>query len=244
MKNGICWVTAIIMVLGLGVYANAASGESSSTPIISATPMVKLANDAKITIVGTGFKPGEEIVILYTDPNGVMADVGYALKPEPKVDSNGEWSTTWNCGRYVKKKLIREGVISITVADGEYNILAHDTIAFQKDDVSTPASPPLVVATPMVKMANDAKVAISGEGFKPGEEIVILYTDPNGVTADIGYALKPEPKADSNGGWSTTWNCGRYIKKKLIREGVRSITVVDGDEYNILAHDSIYFYAQ
>jgi len=130
MKKWIYWVIAIIMVLGLGVHANAASGQSSPAPLISATPMVKMTKDVKVTIVGTGFKPGEEIIILYTDPNGVVADIGYALKPEPKADNKGEWSTTWGCGRYIKKKLITEGVTSITVTDSDYNILAHDSIYF------------------------------------------------------------------------------------------------------------------
>lgn len=42
MKKWIYWVIAIIMVLGLGVHANAASGQSSPAPLISATPMVKM----------------------------------------------------------------------------------------------------------------------------------------------------------------------------------------------------------
>ena len=130
MKKGIYCAIAIIMALGLGVHADSASGQSSPAPLISATPMVEMTKDAEVTILGTGFKPGEEIIILYTDPNGVVADIGYALKPEPKADTKGEWATTWDCGRYVGKKLITEGVTSITVTDSEYNILAHDSIYF------------------------------------------------------------------------------------------------------------------
>jgi uncharacterized membrane protein YkvI len=48
----------------------------------------------------------------------------------------------------------------------------------------------VVMATPMVKMSKKAKITIMGAGFKPGQEIRLLFTDVGGVEADIGYALK------------------------------------------------------
>jgi hypothetical protein len=97
-----------------------------------AAPNVKMGSKAKITIVGTGFKPGQEVSLLFTTMDGVQADIGYALKPKPVANKLGAWATTWSCGRYIKKKLIKEGAYAITVADSEYNILAHAPVAFYK----------------------------------------------------------------------------------------------------------------
>ena len=132
---------------------------------------------------------------------------------------------------------------TINATDDEYNVLAHDSIAFFKGDLSIPSEPPLVIAAMAVQMTKNAEVFIMGMGFDPGEEITILYTDPNGVTADIGTYLKPKPVANKAGEWSTTWSCGQYVSKKLIKQGIAAIQVTDSD-YNLLAHDSILFYVE
>jgi len=82
--------------------------------------------------VGTGFKPGQEVSLLFTDVNEVQSDIGYALKPQPKANKIGAWVTTWSCGRYISKKLIKEGAYSITVADTDYNLIDHAPVAFYK----------------------------------------------------------------------------------------------------------------
>jgi hypothetical protein len=204
--------------------------------------MVKMAKDAKVLITGKGFKPGQEIAILYTDVNGATADLEAYLDPkEVKADASGNWSVTWKCGRYISKKLIKQGVSAVRVTDSDYTLLAHASIAFQKGDVSVSGKPPMVAATPSVKMGKGAKVTIDGKGFKPGQEIAILYTDVNGATADLEAYLDPkEIKADASGNWSAVWKCGRYISKKLIKKGVSTIRVTDRD-YTLLAHASISF---
>lgn len=130
MKKGMYWVAVAVLAFSFGANVEADSGSSPLAPIISATPMVKLSKNAEVFIVGSGFKPGQEIVLVYTDPTGVPANIGYALKPKPVADGKGEWATTWDCGRYVSRKLIKEGVTSIKVTDDEYNVLAHDSIFF------------------------------------------------------------------------------------------------------------------
>jgi hypothetical protein len=74
------------------------------------------------------------------------------------------------------------------------------------------------MGTPLVKMAGKktAGVVIMGTGFKPGLEVRILFVSPDGLQSDIGYALKPAPKADKSGSWATTWNAGRYVARKLV----------------------------
>ena len=105
--------------------------KTGAATVLNATPVVKM--DKKATFVdlyGTGFKPEQEIRLLFTDADGVQSDVGYALKPEPKVDENGNWVTRWDASRYVSKKLIKAGTASITITDDEYNALATVPVNF------------------------------------------------------------------------------------------------------------------
>ena len=112
-----------------------------------------------------------------------------------------------------------------------------------KETVAAPSTPntKVVMGTPMVKMDKKAQAVIMGAGFQPGQEVSLLFTDVDGVQADIGYALKPEPKANKIGAWVTTWSCGRYVAKKLIKEGAYVITVTDSD-YNVIDTTPVSFY--
>jgi hypothetical protein len=100
----------------------------------------------------------------------------------------------------------------------------------------------LMVETPTVTMGKEAVVNLSGQGFKPGEEVVILFTADDGVVSDIGFALDPQPVADNSGAWATAWKCGRFISKKPIKEGTYTLKAADAD-YNVLAEAGITFAA-
>ena len=140
MKRVMYGLVAVIVVFSLVGCTTMGVGEKEAKEGLSqpgptvmvATPNVKMGSKAKITIVGTGFKPGQEVSLLFTTMDGVQADIGYALKPKPVANKIGAWATTWSCGRYIKKKLIKEGAYAITVADSEYNTLAHAPVAFYK----------------------------------------------------------------------------------------------------------------
>ena len=96
------------------------------------------------------------------------------------------------------------------------------------------------VAVP-VKMSNEATATISGKGFKPGQELIILFTANDGLQSDIGYALKPAPKGDSSGAWRTTWKCGHFIAKKLVKAGGSYKITVTDSEFNPIAHTFVKF---
>ena len=141
MRKLLYGLMAVIMVFGLMGCASLKTGtpdaeEALTAPgqpgpmVVVATPYVKMDKKATITIMGTGFTPGQEVSLLFTDVNGVQSDIGYALKPQPTANKLGAWVTTWSCGRYISKKLIKEGAYTIMVADSDYNILAHTPVAF------------------------------------------------------------------------------------------------------------------
>jgi hypothetical protein len=116
------------------------------------------------------------------------------------------------------------------------------TVSQQAQEEQLHGAPTLIVATPMVKMSKKAQVTIMGTGFKPGEEIRLVFTTMDGVQGDIGHALDPQPVVNEIGGWMTTWKCGRYVSKGLIKEGTYTIMATDTD-YNFLAHIPVNFYA-
>ena len=66
------------------------------------------------------------------------------------------------------------------------------------------AEGPKVEVISPVKMSKKATTTIKGQGFKPGQEVNLLFTAKDGIESDIGYALNPAPKADQSGSWSTT----------------------------------------
>jgi len=132
--RGLMVAILVVSVAGLMGCAAMQAEEESGPMVYNSTPVVKM--DRKATFVdlyGTGFAPEEEVRILFTGPDGVQSDVGYALKPEPKVDANGNWVARWNASRYVAKKLIKAGTATITVTDAEYNTIATVPVAFWEE---------------------------------------------------------------------------------------------------------------
>jgi len=235
MTKWICWITVFLLMIGLGASAQAGS------PMLSATPMVKMDKKATVSLVGSGFKPGQVLSIVITDRNGITANIGAYLDPKPVANSSGEFFTTWKSGRYISKKLVKDGVTVLKVMDDDYNLLAHASIAFVKGDVPPPGKVPLVSATQNIKMSKNAEATIIGSGYKPGQEISILITDRNGISSNIGAYVDPKSiVADNAGKWSATWKCGRYVSKKLVSKGITVIKIVDND-FNLLAHNSITF---
>jgi len=135
MKKCFGFLIAVFFVVGVIGFSGSSTiclaGDTG--PVLAmGTPLVKADKKASVVIMGSGFKPGEELSILVTDENGLQTDIGYALKPLPKADATGTWATTWNAGRFVSKKIIGVGPCKITVTDADYNPVAHSVVFFQK----------------------------------------------------------------------------------------------------------------
>ena len=114
----------------IGFNSTGFSGGGEAPVLVLDTPVVDLAKETKVKLKGTGFKPGADLMILFTDQDGVPLDIGWALKPEPKADANGEWAATWNAKRYIEKKMIKSGEYTLSVTDADYNELDSKTIKF------------------------------------------------------------------------------------------------------------------
>lgn len=81
------------------------------------------------------------------------------------------------------------------------------------------AAPSMRIDNAPVDLATQKKVDITGTGFQAGQKVNLVLYFPDGTKNDVGWALDPEPQADSSGTWKTTLNGKRYIKKKLIKAG-------------------------
>ena len=90
------------------------------------------------------------------------------------------------------------------------------------------------------KLDKKGTLELSGSGFAPNSEIVLVFATDDGVQSDIGYALKPAPAADAGGNWKTTWSYGRFVKKKLVKAGDYTLVATDAD-FNPVAKAKIQF---
>ena len=127
------FVASLIGVSALHLFKPGECQAGDIAPVVAlGSPLVKLSKKAEVVIMGTGFKPGQEINLVFITADGLKADIAYALKPLPKPDKTGAWMTTWSAGRYVSKKLVGKGAFRIIVFDAEYTQLAHTAIGFAK----------------------------------------------------------------------------------------------------------------
>ncbi len=123
-------------------------------------------------------------------------------------------------------------------------VLLMGTIIFGCASNGTPLGAKKTVPTISIKgpVTLDKKgiIEVSGSGFIPNSEIILLFRTTDGVQSDIGDTLEPAPHANVAGNWKTTWKYGRLIKKKLINEGSYTLNAVDGD-YNKLSSVTFSF---
>lgn len=122
----------LMIIVSLG-YANteAADTKQGSQPkIIVDTSDLQISKTTKVEIRGEGFKPESQISLLFTTIDKVTTDIEATLKPKPVANQRGEWSTTWDYGRFVKRKLIKPGSYDLFAADEEYNIISETTVTF------------------------------------------------------------------------------------------------------------------
>lgn len=117
---------------------SAAKKANLPSPVVTvATPVTILSKKLSIGIMGAGYVPGQEIRILFTDEDGMQTDIGETLEPAPLVNKSGAWNTTWMADDFVKAKIVKAGVFTLTVANEELEPLARTAIAFKEAPAPT-----------------------------------------------------------------------------------------------------------
>ncbi len=128
-------LTALVVGTGVGVVKGSPAGENEPGPIvIVATPVVELKSAAQVVIMGSGFEPGQELLVLLATMQGsnkIIYEISWGLSVNPLVANElGAWTTVFVPGRLVSKKVMSEGTYTVTVTDAEYNPLAYAPVAF------------------------------------------------------------------------------------------------------------------
>ena len=91
----------------------------------------KRKSKTKAWIYGSGFVPGTDVSILVVDSNGVISDITSAASNFPLVaNDDGAFATKWTLGRFTRKGVGGEKMISLWVVDQDFNNLASAPIAF------------------------------------------------------------------------------------------------------------------
>ncbi len=131
MKKLLVAMATMVLIVGLvGCATTGAGGSKSAAQLVVVTPEVALSKKATVDLKGEKFTPNQEVALLFIDVDGVMSDINFAVDPQPVADETGTWTTTWKCGRFVSKKLIKAGTYTLKAADVDYNVLAEATITF------------------------------------------------------------------------------------------------------------------
>lgn len=140
MKGIVLKSLAVLVVsLALSLSSAYAGPAAALRPTITvSSPIMVLDKSSKLIIMGSGYRPGQEVMVLFHDTLGVLTNV-----PETVVaNDRGSWATVWDLKDYVDKKIITDGVYAIMAADSKYNIFASTAVGFidaSKDPKDQPA---------------------------------------------------------------------------------------------------------
>ncbi len=107
--------------------------------------------DAGIWIYGSGFNPGQSLLVLIADQRGVATDIGALVGVDVVANEDGAFGFSWTFGRFARAGVGGEGMWSVRAADaGSFDELATAPLALcnltRNDDLeegAEPVTPPI-----------------------------------------------------------------------------------------------------
>ncbi len=148
MKKVLYALMTVIVVVGLVGCATTgpkkgeaeesmtSQGGLAPTVVIQPSHVLRLDKSTKVAIMGSGFKPGEEIHLVINQSDGSISDITSELVPEPKANEFGVWGTTWAVGDYASSSVAGAGVYILKACDASYQVLT--TVPFGYYDTKKP----------------------------------------------------------------------------------------------------------
>jgi hypothetical protein len=89
-----------------------------------------LEKKSTLLIVGSGFEPNQEIFIAVRSADGILTEISGRVEPPVfSANEDGAFATTWDLGRWAKKKIGAEGIYSLQVVNGVYELTASSPLA-------------------------------------------------------------------------------------------------------------------
>ena len=144
-KLGVFLVLAVVIAAlalvggGSGLSVGAQGTETAVQPTVTVwPPVVKLHSSTNVVIMGSGFKPGQELAILLPAADQNISSILDNVDPKPApgqgllVDERGTIACLFTIGRL--ERLEAEGIFSIAITDLDYKILASAPIGFADPD--------------------------------------------------------------------------------------------------------------
>ncbi len=113
--------------------ASAASSKammSKAKVMISPSP-VPYQRKVKVTISGSGFAPNQELELLMPI-GGVPSDISAMVKPKPKTNAKGEFSTVWILNNEIRAKLLEPTTYTLEVSNTDGDVLAKTPFVLKK----------------------------------------------------------------------------------------------------------------
>ncbi|MBI4331778.1 MAG: hypothetical protein HY673_10905 [Chloroflexi bacterium] len=155
---------AVVVIAGsLIVFQQVKAQQApTSAPTLVVTPAYgPLAKNTNLVILGTGYKPAQELNILFYDGFGSIG----ALEETVKADDKGNFVSSWTLGDYSRGGILVEGVTNIMTADESFNIIATAAVALAdtgRDWARWPAWAKGAFPKPKPKEAATPKPAATG----------------------------------------------------------------------------------
>ncbi len=132
-----------------GIFLSTALGCSSSTnmhgekamttsaktmtnakAMVSPSP-VPYQRKVKVTISGTGFAPNQDLELLIPI-GGILSDISAMVKPKPKTDAKGSFSTVWILDNEIRAKLMQPTTYTLEISNTDGETLAKVPFTLQK----------------------------------------------------------------------------------------------------------------
>jgi len=109
-----------------------AKAMSNAKVTISPSP-VPYQRKVKVTISGSGFAPNQELELIMPI-GGVPSDISAMVKPKPKTNAQGTFSTVWTLNNEIggKQRLLEPTTYTLEVLNTDGEVLAKAPFVLQK----------------------------------------------------------------------------------------------------------------
>jgi hypothetical protein len=120
------------LATGCGQGASGISVKAKTSPKLAVSPSpVPYERKTKVTISGSGFAPNQELE-LQIPIGGVPSDISAMVKPTPKTNDQGTFSTHWVLDNEIRAKLLEPTAYTLEALNSDGKVLAKAPFVLEK----------------------------------------------------------------------------------------------------------------
>lgn len=109
-----------------------ASMKAMTDPKVMVSPSpVPYERKTKVTISGSGFAPNQELELLIPI-GGIPSDISSMVKPAPKTDAHGAFSSVWVLDNEIRGKLLEPTQYTLEISNSKGDVLAKTPFVLEK----------------------------------------------------------------------------------------------------------------